>query len=237
MHCQEHWLLRFEELRTLVLRFEEPTQLNNSSEISLVADSSPRGVESVLRQSDPNTVNSLNSVVQQVEAKLGLELTHKAGLRPDQPPPPLSPTNTTSTTTTSTHPPTNNNNNFHQQFSSHFALQPSYIHIRHPHPQLQPRPHPHPHPHPNPVPLWQHTKPEAFTQMLPLKLPKKGFIFLLNFLVNALTHEVPKPTILISPRQASLHLLSLLVDRLRVHLADLLRSLVSGGEGDLEKRK
>jgi hypothetical protein len=68
MHCQEHWLLRFEELRTLVLRFEEPTQLNNSSEISLVADSSPRGVESVLRQSDPNAVNSLNGVVQQVEA-------------------------------------------------------------------------------------------------------------------------------------------------------------------------
>ncbi|GMY25598.1 MADS-box MEF2 type transcription factor MIG1 [Fagus crenata] len=101
MHCQEHWLLRFEELRTLVLRFEEPTQLNNSSEISLVADSSPRGVESVLHQSDPNAVNSLNGVVQQVEAKLGLDLIHKAGLRPDQPPPPLSPTNTTSTTITS----------------------------------------------------------------------------------------------------------------------------------------
>jgi hypothetical protein len=214
----------------------------------------------VLRQSNPNTVNSLNSIVQQVEAKLGLDLTHKAGLRPDQPPPPLSPTPTSNTT--STHPPTTNNNNFHQQFSSHFALQPSHIHIRHPHPQLQPRPHPHPHPHPNPVPLWQHTKPEAFTQMLPLKLPKKGFIFLLNFLVNALTHEVPKPTISISPhsrsrstrsrshltakpkptisispRQASLHLLSLHADRLRVHLADFLRSLVSGGEGDLEKRK
>ncbi|GMY18911.1 hypothetical protein FCV25MIE_14150, partial [Fagus crenata] len=70
MHCQEHWLLRFEELRTLVLRFEEPTQLNNSSKISLVADSSPRGVESVLRQLDPNAVNLLNGVVQQVEAKL-----------------------------------------------------------------------------------------------------------------------------------------------------------------------
>ncbi|GMY20368.1 MADS-box MEF2 type transcription factor MIG1 [Fagus crenata] len=202
MHCQEHWLLRFEELRTLVLRFEEPTQLNNSSEISLVADSSPRGVESVLRQSDPNAVNSLNSVVQQVEAKLGLDLTHKAGLRPDQPPPPLSPTNTTST-----HPPTTNtttNNNFHQQFSSHFALQPFHIHIRHSHPQLQPRPHPHRHPHPNPVPPRQHTKPKAFTQMPPLKLPKKGFIFLLNFLVNALTHEPkPKPTISISPHSRS----------------------------------
>ncbi|KAM3701320.1 hypothetical protein ACJW30_05G161600 [Castanea mollissima] len=43
-----------------------------------------KGVESVLRQSDPNAVNSLNGVVQQVEAKLGLDLSHKAGFIRDQ---------------------------------------------------------------------------------------------------------------------------------------------------------
>ncbi|XP_073302556.1 uncharacterized protein [Primulina huaijiensis] len=43
-----------------------------------------RGVETVLRQSDPNAVTSLNSVVQQLEAKLGLDLSHKAGFIKDQ---------------------------------------------------------------------------------------------------------------------------------------------------------
>ncbi|KAJ4976188.1 hypothetical protein NE237_001294 [Protea cynaroides] len=37
------------------------------------------GVESLLRQSDPRSVTSLNGVVQQLEAKLGLSLSHKAG--------------------------------------------------------------------------------------------------------------------------------------------------------------
>ncbi|GFP96462.1 upstream activation factor subunit uaf30 [Phtheirospermum japonicum] len=43
-----------------------------------------QGVETVLRQSDPNAVTSLNCVVQQLEAKLGLDLTHKADFIRDQ---------------------------------------------------------------------------------------------------------------------------------------------------------
>ncbi|KAL3627393.1 hypothetical protein CASFOL_028756 [Castilleja foliolosa] len=43
-----------------------------------------QGVETVLRQSDPNAVTSLNCVVQQLEARLGLDLTHKADFIRDQ---------------------------------------------------------------------------------------------------------------------------------------------------------
>ena len=43
-----------------------------------------KGVESVLRQSDPNDVTSLNGVVQQLEAKLGLDLSDKTGFIRDQ---------------------------------------------------------------------------------------------------------------------------------------------------------
>ncbi|XP_073157666.1 uncharacterized protein [Henckelia pumila] len=43
-----------------------------------------QGVETVLRHSDPNAVTSLNGVVQQLEAKLGLDLSHKAGFIRDQ---------------------------------------------------------------------------------------------------------------------------------------------------------
>ncbi|KAK1274406.1 hypothetical protein QJS04_geneDACA022681 [Acorus gramineus] len=55
-------------------------------------------VETVLRQWDPNSVTSVNGVVRQVEAKLGLDLSHKASfvrdqidllLRPVAPPPPV----------------------------------------------------------------------------------------------------------------------------------------------------
>ncbi|XP_010270124.1 PREDICTED: uncharacterized protein LOC104606552 [Nelumbo nucifera] len=42
------------------------------------------GVESLLRQSDPNAVTCVNGVVQQLEAKLGLDLSHKAGFIRDQ---------------------------------------------------------------------------------------------------------------------------------------------------------
>lgn len=38
-----------------------------------------KGVENLLRQSDPTAVTSLNGVVQQLEAKLGQDLSHKAG--------------------------------------------------------------------------------------------------------------------------------------------------------------
>ncbi|KAJ7967785.1 Upstream activation factor subunit spp27 like [Quillaja saponaria] len=56
-----------------------------------------KGVENVLRQSDPNSVTSLNAVVQQLEAKLGLDLSHKAG------------TILSSSITNYTQPPTPNN--------------------------------------------------------------------------------------------------------------------------------
>ncbi|KAL6567541.1 hypothetical protein OROGR_001209 [Orobanche gracilis] len=43
-----------------------------------------KGVEIVIRQSDPNAVTSLNCVVQQLEAILGLDLSHKADFIRDQ---------------------------------------------------------------------------------------------------------------------------------------------------------
>ncbi|XP_009770617.1 uncharacterized protein [Nicotiana sylvestris] len=43
-----------------------------------------RGVEILLRQSDPNAVTSLNGVVQQLGAKLGQDLSHKAEFINDQ---------------------------------------------------------------------------------------------------------------------------------------------------------
>ncbi|KAJ9180847.1 hypothetical protein P3X46_009045 [Hevea brasiliensis] len=43
-----------------------------------------KGIETVLRQADPNSVTSLDGVVQQLEAKLGLSLSHKAGFIHDQ---------------------------------------------------------------------------------------------------------------------------------------------------------
>ncbi|OMO64703.1 hypothetical protein COLO4_31888 [Corchorus olitorius] len=43
-----------------------------------------RGVETLLRQSDPNAITTLTGVVEQLEAKLGLDLSHKAGFIRDQ---------------------------------------------------------------------------------------------------------------------------------------------------------
>lgn len=43
-----------------------------------------KGVETLLRQSDRNASTSLNGVVKQLEAKLGLDLSHKAGFIRDQ---------------------------------------------------------------------------------------------------------------------------------------------------------
>ncbi|TKY53958.1 Upstream activation factor subunit spp27 [Spatholobus suberectus] len=43
-----------------------------------------KGVESLLRHSDPNSITTVNGVVQQLEAKLGLDLSHKAGFIRDQ---------------------------------------------------------------------------------------------------------------------------------------------------------
>ncbi|PON33053.1 p53 negative regulator [Parasponia andersonii] len=43
-----------------------------------------KGVETLLRQSEPNAFTSVNGVVQQLEAKLGLDLSHKAVFIRDQ---------------------------------------------------------------------------------------------------------------------------------------------------------
>ncbi|KAJ4899749.1 hypothetical protein Rs2_13700 [Raphanus sativus] len=54
-----------------------------------------KGVETLLRQSDLSSLTSLTSVVQQLEAKLGLDLTEKTSFIRDQikSPPPSSPIN------------------------------------------------------------------------------------------------------------------------------------------------
>ncbi|PPR99626.1 hypothetical protein GOBAR_AA21059 [Gossypium barbadense] len=87
-----------------------------------------RGVENLLRQSDPSVATTLNGVVQQLEAKLGLDLSHKAGfirdqinllLRPPQTqaqPPPKDHFNLQ-------HHPQFTSHHHHPQFPPHFALQ------------------------------------------------------------------------------------------------------------------
>ncbi|XP_059624768.1 uncharacterized protein LOC132267644 isoform X2 [Cornus florida] len=92
-----------------------------------------KGVETVLRQSDPNAVTSLNGVVQQLEAKLGLNLSHKAGFIRDQinlllrshplPQPPKD------HFALQHHPQFHNTHNTHHpQFPPHFALQHHHFH-------------------------------------------------------------------------------------------------------------
>ncbi|XP_057470529.1 formin-like protein 4 [Actinidia eriantha] len=109
-----------------------------------------KGVETVLRQSDPNAVTTLNGVVQQVEVELGLDLSHKASFIRDQinlllrshplpPPPPPPPPN----------PPKDHFSLQHHtqypQFHPHFALQPQHPHHLYgnpPPPPQQPQPPP-----------------------------------------------------------------------------------------------
>ncbi|XVF26175.1 hypothetical protein REPUB_Repub13aG0276400 [Reevesia pubescens] len=86
-----------------------------------------RGVETLLRQSDPNAITTLNGVVQQLEAKLGLDLSHKAGFIRDQINLLLRPPQT------QTQPPPKDHftlqhhpqyaSHQHQHFPPHFALQ------------------------------------------------------------------------------------------------------------------
>lgn len=120
-----------------------------------------KGVEALLRQSDPNAVISLNGVVQQLEAKLGLDLSHKAGFINDQinllrsPQPPQQQT------------PLQSRDHFallhHQQFPStqpeqfypHFALHQQQ-HYQHNTVPLQPPPQ-----QLRPAVLQQHVPPQA----------------------------------------------------------------------------
>ncbi|GAB4826501.1 hypothetical protein Ancab_033397 [Ancistrocladus abbreviatus] len=99
------------------------------------------GVETLLRQSNPNAVNSVNGVVQELGAKLGIDLSHKAAFirnqinllcqYPPQPPPPQPPSQQPASTD---HFALHNHPEFHhpyyaqlphqqhQQYSPHFAL-------------------------------------------------------------------------------------------------------------------
>ncbi|KAG2688539.1 hypothetical protein I3760_09G100300 [Carya illinoinensis] len=153
-----------------------------------------KGVESVLLQSDRNTVNTVDGVIQQLEAKLGLDLSHKAGFIRDQidhlirshsqphpqPPPQrqshhLQPPKDHFALRNhpqypSTHP---------QQFPPHFALQPHSHHrpdeltFRQPQPPPpQPRPLPAQVPPQPPPPLV--TKPEAFAPNATPETPKQS---------------------------------------------------------------
>lgn len=157
----------------------EQKQKNYS--LTMVSDQEiAKGVETLLRQSDRNSSTSLNGVVQQLEAKLGLDLSHKAGFIRDQ----ISlllrshPTPQQVVTTTQPQPqqlaPKDHFTLEHhpqfslppQQFSPHFAL-------HHPHPHLPQfpqelnfrQPQPSPAGAPPPQPHSNVSKNEAFPQI------------------------------------------------------------------------
>ncbi|KAF8092493.1 hypothetical protein N665_0413s0035 [Sinapis alba] len=112
-----------------------------------------KGVETLLRQSDPTSLTSLTSFVQQLEAKLGLDLTEKTSFIRDQINlllPPHPPSSSASTTLQQQPPPPSPHQLLHfgdnapakghftlnlpsqfsasnsQQYPPHFALQPPY---------------------------------------------------------------------------------------------------------------
>ncbi|XVE87683.1 hypothetical protein DITRI_Ditri19aG0007300 [Diplodiscus trichospermus] len=110
-----------------------------------------RGVETLLRQSDPNSITTLNCVVKQLETKLGHDLSHKAGFIRDQINLLLRPPQTQTQLPPKDHFTLQHHPQFpsyqHQQFPPHFALQhlsqlPSHdLSFRQhpPQPQSQPR--------------------------------------------------------------------------------------------------
>ncbi|KAL4367197.1 hypothetical protein GQ457_05G034080 [Hibiscus cannabinus] len=138
----------------------------NTKEESIVSDQEiARGVENLLRQSDPSVATTLNGVVQQLEAKLGADLSHKAGFIRDQINLLLRPPQTQAP-----------KDHFNLQHHPHFTLQhhsqfPSHdLNFRHPHSPLPAQPPPqlhlqfhHQHLPPRPV----LTKPEVFSQNAP----------------------------------------------------------------------
>ncbi|XP_039060001.1 uncharacterized protein LOC120203937 [Hibiscus syriacus] len=122
-----------------------------------------RGVKNLLRQSDPSVATTLNGVVQQLEAQLGADLSHKAAFISDQINLLLRPPQTHAQPPPKHHFNLQHHPQFpsHQQFSAHFALQlPSHeLNFRHPHspltaqppPQLQHQHQQHQHLSPQPV--------------------------------------------------------------------------------------
>ncbi|KAG4931906.1 hypothetical protein JHK87_045908 [Glycine soja] len=98
-----------------------------------------KGVESLLRHSDPNSITTVNGVVQQLEAKLGLDLSHKASFIRDQ----IDHLLRSQPQTFAPHPPPLHKDYFapHTQlhfptthFASHFALHDEINFLQHPHP-------------------------------------------------------------------------------------------------------
>ncbi|MCD7466086.1 hypothetical protein HAX54_002436 [Datura stramonium] len=138
-----------------------------------------RGVETLLRQSDPNAVTSLNGVVQQLGAKLGQDLSHKAEFISDQisllrsqPPQLISPP-------VQQHPPSMVKDHFpllnhpqfansqaQQQFYSHFALQQHHLHQQQQQQHLYFQHHVPPPPPPPPQ-QQQHRQPQVQQQAPP----------------------------------------------------------------------
>ncbi|KAG4929177.1 hypothetical protein JHK86_046138 [Glycine max] len=98
-----------------------------------------KGVESLLRHSDPNSITTVNGVVQQLEAKLGLDLSHKASFIRDQ----IDHLLRSQPQTFAPHPPPLHKDYFapHTQlhfptthFAPHFALHDEINFLQHPHP-------------------------------------------------------------------------------------------------------
>ncbi|XVF28004.1 hypothetical protein REPUB_Repub14bG0158400 [Reevesia pubescens] len=179
---------------------------------SMVTDQEiARGVETLLRQSDPNVITTLNGVVQQLEAKLGLDLSHKAGFIRDQINLLL---RSPHTHTQTPQPPPKDHftlqhhpqfaSHQHQQFSSHFALQ---HHSQFPSHDLNFRQHP-PQPHPHhrapltaqPPPQLQPQLQQQQQQLQPQSAITKAEVFSQNATTVATT-EVPKESAPVVPKR------------------------------------
>ncbi|KAL2524045.1 SWIB complex BAF60b domain-containing protein [Abeliophyllum distichum] len=115
-------------------------------------------VETLLRQSDPGSFTSLNGVVQQLEAKLGLDLAHKSGFIRDQ-----------MTFLLRSHPLPKDH--FPPQPQPHFPNSPQPQQILHPHFVLQQQPHLFHHQHNSSPPP---PRPPQVQHRQPQPLPKGG---------------------------------------------------------------
>ncbi|GMI77490.1 hypothetical protein like AT4G22360 [Hibiscus trionum] len=157
----------------------------DEASMSTVSDQEiARGVEALLRQPDPTGATTLNGVVQQLEAKFGLDLSHKAGFIRDHISLLLS-SSQSHQTQTQTHPTSRDHftlqHHPHQQFPPHFALQ---NHSHFPSHDLSFRQHPHSYSH---APLTAQTPP----QVQPQPVVAKAQVFSQNA-ATVSTPEVPK---------------------------------------------
>ncbi|KAK8992187.1 hypothetical protein V6N11_048282 [Hibiscus sabdariffa] len=150
------------------------TITKDEASMSVVSDQEiARGLEALLRQPDHTGATTLNGVVQQLEAKLGLDLSHKAGFIRDHISLLLC------SHQTQTHPTSGDHftlqHHPHQQFPPHFALQ-NHSHF--------PSQHPQSYSH---APLTAQPPP----QVQPQPVVAKGQVFPQNVATVA-TPEVPK---------------------------------------------